>query len=76
MHFVVGQMVFNDVLLFMLMLFLFSALFSFSSFKIMLIFSVHLLNDLEFYIDEHSFEMDVLFTPCLVCFMILLKATI
>ena len=56
MHFVVGQIVFTDAFLFMLMLLLlllfFSDLFSFSAFKIMLIFSVFLLIDLEFYIDE------------------------
>ena len=57
MHFVVGQIVFTDAFLFMLMLlllllFFFSDLFSFSAFKIMLIFSVLLLIDLEFYIDE------------------------
>ena len=57
MHFVVGQIVFTDAFLFMLMLLLllllfFSDLFSFSAFKIMLIFSVLLLIDLEFYIDE------------------------
>ena len=57
MHFVVGQIVFTDAFLFMLMLLLllllfFSDLFSFSAFKIMLIFSVLLLTDLEFYIDE------------------------
>ena len=52
MHFVVGQIVFTDAFLFMLVLFFFSDLFSFSAFKIMLIFSVFLLIDLEFYIDE------------------------
>ena len=53
MHFVVGQIVFTDAFFDVdVVVVVFSALFSFSAFKIMLIFSVHLLIDLEFYIDE------------------------